>query len=245
MKTAIVSGASGGIGIKIAERFIKDGYFVVALYNKNGSAFNDLKSVLPTEEEKCRLIPLKADLTSERETDAALEKVFLGFKHIDVLVNNAGIDLYKLLTDTKVTEWDKVFALNVRSAFILSKAVLPKMIERKSGNIVNVSSIWGKVGASMETAYSASKAALIGLTKALSKEVAESGIRVNCVCPGVIDTKMNSAFSKPEMDEIIERTPLKRIGKPEEIASLISFIVSDSASFITGETITADGGFTV
>ena len=243
MKTAIVTGASGGIGLAVTDRLIRDGYFVAAFYCKNQSPLKDLSEKLNAEGQGGRLIMIKADLTDTESIYSALETVEKNFKHVDLLVNNAGIDLYKLTTDTTEKEWDEVFSVNVRAAFILSKNVLKGMINRNSGNIINVSSVWGKVGASMETAYSASKAALIGFTRALSKEVAESGVRVNCVCPGVIDTPMNFCFTAEEMEEITYKTPLKRVGKPEEVAELVAFLSSDRAGFITGETVTIDGGF--
>ena len=155
------------------------------------------------------------------------------------------ISLIKLFDETTDEEWDNVFNVNVKSAYILTKFSLKSMIARKSGKIINVSSIWGKDGASMECCYSASKSALIGLTKALAKEVGPSNINVNCVCPGVIDTKMNARFSKDEMQDLVNETPLLRLGTANEIAKLIYFLSSNEASFITGQIITADGGFTL
>ena len=245
MKTAVVSGASGGIGLAVARRLILDGYFVAGLYHKHEKPLADLSARLEKEGLGGRLIRVKTDFNKTESIYSAMETVGANFKHIDLLVNNAGIDLYKLLTDTTEKEWDEVFSVNVRAAFVLIKAVLPSMIEKKSGNIINISSMWGKVGAAMETAYSSSKAALIGLSKALSKEVAESGVRVNCILPGVIDTPMNAIFSEEEMKEIIGRTPLKRLGKPDEVAKLVSFLSSDDAGFITGEAISIDGGYAI
>lgn len=238
MKTALITGASGAIGGALVRKFAGEGYFTVGGYNRNGAAMRAAE-----KEFDGRVFGVRADLKKETEANSLYDFVRKNFGHTDALILNAGTGLYKLLTDTSVSEWDEIFSVNVRSAFILAKAALPEMIKRKSGKIVFVSSMWGKVGASMETAYSASKAALIGLTKALAKEVAPSGINVNCVCPGVIESKMNARFSAKEMGELAEKTPLKRLGTPEEIAELCYFLCSDKAAFITGEAISADGGF--
>ena len=238
MKTALITGASGAIGSALAEKFIGNGYFVVGGYNKGESKAKELE-----KKYKDLFFAVKSDLKNECEIDALYGFAQKNFGHVDALILNAGIDVYKLLTDTTVKEWDDIFAVNVRAGFILSKLCMPEMIKRKRGKIVFVSSIWGKVGASMETAYSASKAALIGLTRALSKEVAPSGICVNCVCPGVINSEMNARFSKAEMAEIISRTPVNRIGKPEEVADLCAYLCSEKADFITGQDFSVDGGF--
>ena len=185
------------------------------------------------------------DFENEKSVDLAFEEIKKSFKHIDVVVNNAGKSLNKLITETSESEWNSLLSVNVKSAFTVNNKVLPTMIERKSGNIINVSSIWGKQGASMEVAYSASKSALIGYTRALAKEVGVSGIRVNCVCPGVIATKMNAKLSREDIENLCEETPLKRIGTPQEVAELIYFLASEKASFITGECITIDGGLTL
>ena len=148
-----------------------------------------------------------------------------------------------LLTDLTVAQWDYLFHVNVRSTFLCSQAVLPDMIARKSGAIVNVSSVWGITGASCEVAYSASKAAVIGLTKALAKELGPSGIRVNCVAPGVIDTDMNAQLTEQDRAVLCDQTPLERIGTPEEVAQCILFLASDRAGFITGQVLSPDGGF--
>ena len=153
--------------------------------------------------------------------------------------------LYKLITDTTDAEWDKVFSVNMKSAFKITNGFLKEMIVNQRGKIVNISSMWGLVGASMEVAYSASKSALIGYTKALAKELAPSGINVNCVCPGVIDTPINARFSKEDMAALKDETPLGRIGKPKDVAELVAFLCSDNSDFITGQIIACDGGFTL
>lgn len=238
MKTALITGASGAIGGAIAEKFLNNGYFTVGGYNAHAESIRALE-----KEYKDVFFGVKADLADEKEVRGLYGFCEKNFGHVDALVLNAGVGLYKTFTDTDTEEWDKIFAVNVRSAFILAKLCLPEMIRRKSGKIVFVSSVWGKVGGSMETAYSASKAALIGLTRALAKEVSPSGISVNCVCPGVINSAMNARFSAEEMNELALKTPAARIGEPNEVAELVYFLCSDKADFITGQDISVDGGF--
>ena len=243
MKTAIVTGASGGIGYQTVLRLVKDGYFVCAYYNSDETSIKTLLDEVESMGFCGYVFPVKADFSDSESVKHALEVTAKNFKHIDLLVNNAGVSLIKLLTDTTEEEWDRVMSINTKSAFTLSKFVLPQMISRQNGKIINVSSVWGVAGASMETVYSASKSALIGLTKALAKEVAPSGITVNCVCPGVIDTKMNACFTKEEMEEVKAEIPVNRLGTAKEVASLISFLASDNASYITGQVISCDGGY--
>ena len=242
MKTALITGASGGIGKSTVKKFLTEGYFVIALYNSGKKRTEDFISALKPEEREM-LYPVKCDLRCAEEVSSVISTLDQNFKHIDVLVNNAGIDIYKLLTETSEKEWDDIFTVNVKSAFSFSKYALKSMIERKSGAIVNVSSVWGVVGACMETAYSASKSALIGLTKSLSKEVAPSGITVNCVCPGVIDTPMNARLTSDERTAVINEIPVGREGSSEEVAELIYFLSSEQARYITGEAINIGGGF--
>ena len=245
MKVALISGASGEIGRETAKLFIKNGYFTIALYNKDSESINELKEDLQKENLSDFLFAVQADFCKQEEIYSAFSVIEKNFNHIDVLVNNAGVGLYEFITETSDEDWDRVFDINVKSAFILTKLALKSMISRHSGKIINVSSIWGQVGASMEVCYSASKSALIGFTKALAKEVSPSGINVNCVCPGVIDTKMNARFSSEEMNELINETPIGRLGTPTDIAELIFFLSQEKSSFITGQIITADGGFTL
>jgi len=245
MKVALISGASGGIGRETAKTFVKNGYFVVALYNSDNESIESLKKELSKENLSDYLFPIKANFLVEEEIYSAFNTIKKSFKHIDVLINNAGVGLYKLTQDTTDNEWDELFKINVKSAFILTKLALESMIDKKSGSIINVSSVWGNNGASMECCYSASKSALIGFTKALAKEVAPSNVRVNCVCPGVINTKMNKRFSDGEINELINCTPLSRLGEPIDVARLLLFLSSDTSSFITGQIITTDGGFSL
>lgn len=244
MKTALITGASGGIGRATAIKFLQNGYFVIAQYNTDIDGIKQLNNSL-TEEQSQRLFTIKADFNNADGVNKMISDVLKSFARLDVVVNNAGVGLYKLITQTEEGEWDKLFNVNVKSAFIISKQVLPAMINAGHGSIINVSSMWGNVGASMEVGYSASKSALIGFSKALAKEVAPSGIRVNCVCPGVIDTKMNARFSEEDILQLKEQTPLGRIGSAQEVANLIYFLSSEEASFITGQTISCDGGFSL
>ncbi|MBQ8197216.1 MAG: SDR family oxidoreductase [Clostridia bacterium] len=245
MKTALITGASGAIGKAIAKTFLEKGYFVIAQYNSDIDGINSLKNYALEKGFLDYLFTVQADFNDSASIEEMLSIVNKSFKRIDVLVNNAGIDLYKLVTDTSDLEFDTAFSVNVKSAFKITKALLPAMISKGQGNVIFISSILGEKGGSMETVYSLTKSALIGFSKALSKEVGISGVRVNCVCPGVIDTPMNSRFTKEEMQDLIERTALNRVGTPEEVASVVYFLASDDASFITGQTITVDGNFTV
>ena len=240
----MITGVSGAIGKATALEFLKNGYFVVGQFNQNEDAIAKFRAELSNLNLDDMFFAVKCDFNSEQQVELLVEKVKEDFKHLDVLVLNAGVDLYKQIGDTKNCEYDKVFNVNVKAPFILTKHFSKMMVERESGKILFVSSIWGEVGGSMESVYSASKSALIGFTKALAKELAPS-VNVNCVCPGVIDTPMNDRFTKEEKKELEDKTPLKRMGNTNEIASLIYFLCSEKASFITGQIITADGGFTL
>jgi len=243
LKVAVISGVSGAIGGATAELFVKNGFFVVGTYNGNFSNAEKLKTKLDKAGFNGCFFPVKVDLKNKSDIRSLYDYTIKNFKHIDALICNAGVDVYKLIQDTTDDELDDIININFKANFQLAKLFIPNMIERKTGKIVFVSSIWGISGASMETAYSASKSALIGLTKSLAKEVAPSNINVNCVCPGVIDTPMNSRFNSEELKDIIDRTPKGRLGTCEEVASLIEYLSSSKADFITGQTITIDGGF--
>ena len=245
MKVAIITGASGGIGKAIAQKFIDNGYFVVGQYNSGRKSIDEFAKQLKEQGKSDYFFGIKADLSNPKEINHMMDNVLSSFKNIDVLVNNAGVSLTKLITDTTEAEWDKVFDVNVKSAYLITNRVLKGMISKKFGKIVNVSSMWGLIGSSMEVCYSASKASLIGFTKALAKEVGPSNINVNCVCPGVIDTPMNSHLTKEDLTDLANQTPLNRIGKPEEVADLVYFLSSENSKFITGQVISCDGGFTV
>ena len=192
---------------------------------------------------KTGALAIKANVAVYDEAVSAFNFALEQLGGIDVLVNNAGISLCSLFTDTTYEQWQSIIDTNLTSAFTLSRDCSREMIRKHSGSIINIGSVWGRCGASCEVAYSASKAGLRGLTQALAKELGPSGIRVNCIEPGVIDTDMNAEHSKETMDELCEETPLCRIGKPEDVAEAVYFLSSDRSSFITGQIIGVDGGF--
>ena len=187
----------------------------------------------------------RADVADAASVNDMIRAVINKFGKIDVLVNNAGIAEQRLFTDITSEAWDRMISVNLTGVFNCIKAVLPGMISRKSGKIVNVSSIWGITGASCEVHYSAAKAAVIGLTKALAKEVGPSNIQVNCVAPGVIDTEMNASLTEADRMAITEETPLGRIGTAEEVASAILYLASPKAGFITGQVLSPNGGVVI
>ena len=186
---------------------------------------------------------VKADVSNEAEVFNMVNIALKEFGKIDVLVNNAGVALSKLFQLTTNDDIARVFGVNAFGVINCSKAVVPSMVSAKDGKIINISSIWGKVGASMETIYSASKGAVIAFTMALAKELAPSGICVNCVCPGVIDTDMLIEYSEADKKELKEQTPLNRLGTPQDVANAVYFLASNDATFITGQVVTVDGGF--
>lgn len=241
MKTVLITGASRGIGKEIALKFATNGYNVVLNYNHSEQKALELAKRIENLGVKCLMY--KADVAVEMEVQQMINKALKEFGCIDVLVNNAGVALSKLFQKTTTDDIAKVFGVNTFGVINCSKAVVPSMVSEKSGKIINISSIWGKVGASMETIYSASKGAVIAFTLALAKELAPSGISVNCVCPGVIDTDMLLNLNNDDKNDLKEQTPLNRLGTPEDVANAVYFLASDSANFITGQVITVDGGF--
>ena len=238
MKTVFITGGSRGIGRAMVELFSENGYNVAFTYKSSEEEARLLG-------EKCSALPIKADSASEAEINNAVRTAIDAFGAVDCLINNVAISSFSLFTDVTAEEWNNMFSVNVTSAFLYTRAFLPGMINRKSGRIINVSSMWGIVGSSCEVAYSATKAALIGMTKALAKEVGPSGITVNAIAPGVIDTKMNAALSEEDVMALKEETPLMRIGAPREVAQAALFLASDAASFITGDVMNVSGGYIV
>ena len=190
-------------------------------------------------------LAVRADLADAKAIAAMVQKVTAHFGNIDVLINNAGIASFGLLTEISEKDWLRLFDINVHGAYRCIREVLPQMISRGRGVILNISSIWGVTGASCEVCYSATKAALIGLTKALAKEVGPSGIRVNCIAPGVIETDMNAHLSAEDLSALAEETPLGRIGTPEDVSAAALFLASPGASFITGQVLGANGGIVI
>lgn len=240
IRTVLVTGASRGIGRAVAEAFAANGCSVIINYNKSKQKAEELAAALSkTYGTDCRAI--KADVSDSAE----VKEMFKSAGDIDVLVNNAGISSQKLFTDITDEEWRRTNGVNLDGVFYCCREALKSMISRKSGVIINISSMWGEVGASCEVHYSATKAGVIGLTKALAKEVAPSGIRVNCITPGVIMTDMMSEFNESTLQALREETPLNRLGTPEDIAAAALFLASDEASFITGQTLGVNGGFVI
>lgn len=240
-KSVIITGAAGGIGSAAARLFAQNGYSVLLNYCHSRTQAETLESELRSAGYDA--FAVKADIADASQVKAMFKAGLERFGSLDVLVNNAGIAQQKLFTDITPEDYDNMFDINVKGCFHCCQNALPPMIRQKKGKIINISSVWGISGASCEVHYSASKAAVIGLTKALAKEVAPSNIQVNCIAPGVIDTAMNAGFSSETMEQLAIETPLGRLGTPEDVAELILFLASDKSNFITGQVIGVDGGF--
>ena len=238
-KVAIVTGASRGIGKEIAKKLAVKGIKVVANYNRSEENAIELKKIL--EKEGIAIDIFKADVSRRDECKALVDYTLKKYKNIDILVNNAGISEYKLFTDETDEDWNRVINTNLYSAFAMSQEVLPNMIHNKAGCIINISSIWGQVGASLEVIYSVSKAGMNGLTKALAKELGPSNIRVNSIAPGIIDTDMNKHINSSDLEEIEKDIPLGKIGLPEDIARCVNWLIDDN--YTTGQIISINGGW--
>ncbi len=239
MKTALITGGTKGIGKGIARVLLENGYEVALNYDR------DEKAALATQREFNYLgycpVLLKADVSDEASVESMFQEFFETYDRLDLLVNNAGISIVKILEDTTLEDYNRLFNVNMRGAFLCSREAIPYMRGQESGSIVNIASIWGEVGASCEVVYSATKGAIIAFTKALAKELAPSGIRVNCVSPGVIDTDMNSDLTPSEMEDLIRTIPLERIGRPEEVGQAVLYLAD--ADYVTGINIPVGGGF--
>ena len=242
-KTAIITGASGGIGSEVARHLSAMGYNLALIYNN--SKENALKLVSEISETGSLAVAIKCDIKDNIQVKNAVIEATKQLGHISLIVNNAGVSYEGLLTDMTESEWDNVFDVNIKSIFNFCHAILPEMIKQHSGKIINISSMWGQVGASCEVAYSASKSAVIGFTKALAKEVSPSGIFVNCICPGVIKTKMLDCYTEDDLNALKEDTPIGRLGSPCDIANMVDFLASDKSEFITGQIFGVNGGFII
>lgn len=242
-RVAVVTGGSRGIGAAAVRLLARKGWRVAAGCYSNPEKARALCDALAAE--GCEAVPFQGDVASTEAMEEMARGVLERWGQIDLLVNNAGIAQQKLFTDITEAEWDRMFDVNVKGLYTCCRAVAPHMVRRHSGNIINVSSIWGQVGASCEVHYSAAKAAVIGFTKALAKELGPSGIRVNCVAPGVIATEMNAALDKETLDALREETPLGAIGAPEDAARAILWLAGEESSFVTGQVIGVNGGFVI
>ena len=236
-KTALITGASRGIGKAIAYEFARNGYDLYLTCKNNIDLLENTKVALKQNfSTKCQIF--QCDIGNINE----VEKLFQTISSLDVIVNNAGISHVGLLTEMSVEEWHNVMSTNLDSLFYTSKFGVPKMLSCHKGKIINISSIWGNTGASMEVAYSASKGAVNSFTKALAKELAPSNIQVNAIACGMIDTDMNACFSEEDLHYIIEEIPADRIGQPEEVARLC-YMLAEAPEYMTGQIITIDGGW--
>ena len=240
-KVAIVTGASRGIGRQIAKELARKQIQVIANYNNSEEAAYSLKQEL--EKENIGIDIFKADITKREEIKKLVQFVEKKYKKIDILINNAGISEYKMFTEETDEDWGKIINTNLYSAFAMTQEVLPNMIHKKEGCIINISSIWGIVGASLEVLYSISKAGMNGMTKALAKELGPSNIRVNAIAPGIIETQMNNKFSQEEIKQIKEEIPLERIGNPSDIAKCVNWLIEDN--YTTGQIISINGGWSI
>ena len=238
MRRVLVSGGSRGIGRACVRAFKEAGDAVAFLYHDRTDAAREL-------ERETGAVGYACDLSDVEQVKAAAEWATRTLGSVDVLVNNAGIAQIKMIDDITDEDFRRMIDINLSAAFYLTRALAPGMVRQKQGRIINVGSMWGKVGASCEVHYSAAKAGLRGMTMALAKELGPSGITVNCVEPGVIETDMNAALDSAARAELCDATPLCRIGRPEEVATAIRFLASDEASFITGQMLGVDGGFAV
>ena len=241
METILITGGSKGIGKCLVENFAKDGYNVILNYNKSEkNAINLQKELLDLGYD---ISIYKADVSKRQEVEKMMDFSLEKFKNIDVLINNAGIAKLQLFSDATDEDWNEVIDTNLRAAFYTVQSVLPNMIHNKKGLIINISSIWGITGASCECLYSISKAGLDGMTKSLAKELGPSNIRVNSIAPGIIDTEMNNKIDEKIKEQLIEETPLMRIGKPIDIYKCAKWLVEDK--FTTGQIISPNGGYVI
>lgn len=238
-KVAFITGASGGIGSACARQLAKDGYAVALGFSSNEAAANDLSAELKSQ--GFEALAVQCDITDSGSIASAVSLIEKDLGAVSLLVNNAGIANISLFTDNSYDDLKRMLDTDLLGAMELSRQVLPAMINAKCGNIINISSVWGEKGASCEVAYCAAKAGLIGFTKALAREEAPSGIRVNCISCGYIDTKMNAELSDDDKQAVLDEIPTCRFGTPQDVADTVSFLASDKSSYITGQVIRVDG----
>ena len=238
-KVIVITGASRGIGKGISEYFLEKGHIVIGTFNKSLNEANEIKEKYPLFD------PIKTDVTNEEEIKKTVSEIINKYGQIDCLINNAGISKTGLLQDMGLEDYNEIFDVNVKGLFLFTKEVLPYMINKKSGKIINISSMWGITGGACEVLYSSSKSAVIGLTKALAKEVGPSNINVNCIAPGVIKTDMLNNLKEDDLEVLREETPLLKIGTPFDIAKVCYFLFSENSDFITGQVISVDGGIVI
>lgn len=242
-KTVLITGSSKGIGAATAILFAQKGYNVVINYNESYQTASLLCQSLTSNGYSVMLH--KANVANRLEVELMVKETLYKFGSLDILVNNAGISYEGLITDTDEFDFDRIIDVNLKGVFNCCKSVVPAMVSKQCGKIINISSMWGQVGASCEVAYSASKAGVIGLTKALAKELAPSGITVNAIAPGLIETNMNSHLTIEELADFVEGIPLGRMGNADEIAAAIEFLASDKADYITGQVLGVNGGYVI
>lgn len=245
MKNVLITGASGGIGTAIAVAFAQAGCNIALHCNNNTAEAERLAKVI-SDSYGVKAVCVQADVSSRESVNRMFDQIDSELESIDILVNNAGIAQQKLFTDITLDEWKKMTGVNLDGVFNCTQEALKRyMLKSHSGAILNISSMWGQVGASCEVHYSAAKAGVIGLTKALAKEVGLSGIRVNCICPGVVMTDMMKSFDEQTINELKEEAPLNTLGTPKDIADAAVFLCSDKARFITGQILGVNGGFVI
>ena len=239
-KTVCITGGSRGIGRAAVLAFAAAGYQVAFSYLRDASAAEE--TVRQAAALGGAVLPVRADAADAGQVEALFRQIQSVFGGTDVLVNNAGVASQKLLMDLSDAEWDRLMNVNLKGVFLCCRAALPYMVSKKQGVIINISSMWGQVGGSCEAAYSAAKAGVIGLTKALAKEMGPSHIRVNCIAPGVITTDMNAALTPADLEALREDTPLQSLGRSEDVARAALFLASPDAAFITGQVLGVNGG---
>ncbi|HLT59346.1 MAG: 3-oxoacyl-ACP reductase FabG [Limnochordales bacterium] len=239
-QVAIVTGAARGIGRAIALALAQEGAAVVVNYRVHAEAAEQVVQAIRAMGSDA--VAVQADVTCPHAARSLVQAALDRWGRVDILVNNAGVALYRLLLDTSVDEWDAIMAVHLRGAFNCSQAVLPHMLRAGRGRIINISSVWGQVGAANEVAYSTAKAGLIGFTRALAKEVGRAGITVNAVAPGAIETDMLNGLSEAERAELAADIPLSRLGQPADAAAAVVFLASPAASYVTGQVISPNGG---